>query len=115
MSANYYGDNAQVNPYDIITASMEVDNRACKHKHQHSQTRGMLQLHFTYHDAADASDADAVIGLEEGAGADLQRDGGHKAADDLRGLVRNRHRVHREHHNVDHEEACKFEQQRNKT
>jgi hypothetical protein len=58
-------------------------------------------------DAADRADVNAVVGLQEGTGANLQANGRDQAADDLGGLVRNRGGVHGEDHDVDHEEACK--------
>lgn len=62
--------------------------------------------HVGDHDAADGADADAIVGLQEGAGADLKGDGRNQAADDLGGLVGNGGRIHSEDHDIDDEESC---------
>jgi hypothetical protein len=56
-------------------------------------------------DAADRADVNAVVGLQERAGADLQTHGRDQAANDLGRLVGDGGSVDGEHHDVDHEEA----------
>jgi hypothetical protein len=58
------------------------------------------------HNAADQADINAVVGLEEGTAANLQRQWREEATDDLRVLVGDAHCAGGKHHDVDHEEGC---------